>query len=85
MPGTSLTQKTALLPVQTRPPPNVAPGPLCNEFLSWPRIRAGALQRVVDVLVAEYGPAHLQPLLKELVVQVLSFRVRRHDVLYAEV
>lgn len=59
IPETPLTQKTALLLVQTRPPPNAAPDPLGDEFLSRPCERAGLLQRAVDVLVAEDGPAHL--------------------------
>ena len=62
---TSLTQKTALLPVQTRPPPDVAPGPLGDELLSRLGERAGVLQGAVDVLVAEDGPAHLQALFEE--------------------
>ena len=82
IPGTSLTQKTALLPVQTWSPPDVAPSPLGDELLSRPRERAGVLQRAVDVLVAEDGPTHLQPLFEELVVQVVDFRVRGHDVEY---
>lgn len=82
IPRTLLTQKTALLPVQTRPPPDVAPDPLGDELLSRPCERAGLLQRVVDVLVAKDGPAHLQPLFEELVVQVVDFRVRGHDVEY---
>ena len=83
-PGILLTQKTALPPVQTRPPPDVAPGPLGNKFLSRPRVRGGALQRVVNVFVAENSSAHLEPLFKELVVQVPSIRVLRHDIRYDE-
>ena len=84
-PGTSLTQKTALLPVQTRPPPDVAPGPFGDELLSWPREGAGVLQCAVDVLVAEDSPAHLQSFFEQIVVQVLGFRVCGHDGRYDEV
>lgn len=76
--GTSLTQKTALLPVQTWPRPDVAPSPLGDELLPRPGEGAGALQGAVNVLVAKDGPAHLQPLFEELVVQIVDFWVRRH-------
>lgn len=78
IPGNSLTQKTALLPIQTRPPPDGAPGPLGDELLSRPREGAGVLQRAIDILVAEDGSAHLQPLFEELVVQLVDFRIRGH-------
>ena len=85
IPGTSLTQKTALLPVQTRPPPYVAPDTFGDELLSWPQEGAGVLQCTVDVLVAENSPAHLQPLFEKLVMQVIGFRVCGHDGQYDEV
>ena len=84
MPRTLLTQKTALLPVQTRPPPDVAPGPFGDELLSRPRERAGVLQCEVDVLVPEDGAAHLQSLFEKLLVEVIDFRIRRHGVWYNE-
>ena len=83
--GTLLTQKTALLPVQTRPPPDVAPGPFGDQLLSWSREGAGVLQCAVDVLVAEDSPTYLQPFFEKLVVQVLGFRIRGHDGRYDEV
>ena len=77
-----LTQKTTLLPVQTRPPPDVAPGPFGDQLLSWSREGAGVLQCAVDVLVAEDSPAHFKPLFEKLEVQILDLRIRGHDGLY---
>ena len=84
IPRILLTQKTALLPVQTRPPPDVGPGPLRDELLSWPRERAGVLQRAVDVLIPEDSPAHIQPLFEKLLGEVINFRIRRHGDQYNE-
>ena len=69
-PGISLTQKTALLPVQPWAPPDIAPGVLGDELLSRPREWACVVPGVVDVLMAKDGSAHLQPLVKELIKSI---------------
>lgn len=73
--GGTLTQKAALLSIQTRSLPNSAPGPLGDELLPRPRERSCVLHSIVDVLVAEDSTANLQSLLEELAVQLGEFWV----------
>lgn len=67
--GASLTEKAALLAVQTWPLPDGTPGPFGDKLLSRTRETSGVPQSLVNVLASQYFSTNLQSLFEELFVQ----------------
>jgi len=72
--------EASLLFRETWSRPSISPAKLRDQLLSRPReLRRSILQSAVDVLIANYTSSHLQSFFEQLLVELIVFRIGRHD------